>query len=63
MAQPSHIAGFLYLNDVLPYSLLCQLWIYYYCLHCGGTKSGMRAYLGAYLGAPHLPRGPLLLEQ
>lgn len=25
MAQPSHIAGFLSLNNVLPYSLLCTL--------------------------------------
>lgn len=55
MAQPSHIAGFLYLNNVLPYSLLRKLWIYYCYLHCGGTKSGTHAYLGAYLGTSHLP--------
>lgn len=63
MAQPSHIAGFLSLNNVLPYSLLCKLWIYYYYLCCGGSETGVWAPLGAYLGASYLPWGPLLLDQ
>lgn len=59
MAQPSHIAGFLSLNNVLPCSLLCILGDLLPLLHCGGTQSGM----WAHLGASHLPRGSLLPEQ